>query len=241
MFDLEQAILDWRKQMLAVGIKPSALEELEGHLREETEAQVKLGLSEPQAFEMAVDQIGQAMLLKEEFMKTGETKWAILRRLKTMFLGFPLPSSEDFATTAKQNLELATEEARGFHHNFVGTEHILLSLIKSNSGIVSKVMRRLGVESEAVRMGIKRFVGHGPMGEVSVKIPFTPRARKALWLAADTARALNQPCIKAEHIFLGLILEGDGVAGRVLKNFGVQIESAWQAVSREIDSNPGAA
>src|SRR5580658_7210105 len=166
MFDLESSIAQWRRQMLAAGIKtPVPLEELESHLREVIEQQIKSGLSEQQAFETAVQQIGQAIMIKEEFMKTGEAKWAILRKFKPMLLGFsniPFPSLEDFAPAAKQNLELATEEARGFHHDFVGTEHILLSLIKSKSGIVSNVMRRLGVDSEAVRMVIEKFVGNWP-------------------------------------------------------------------------------
>jgi hypothetical protein len=235
MFNLEQSIAEWRQQVLAAGIKtPVPLEELESHLREETEQQVRAGTDEARAFEIAVQRIGQPAPLKKEFMKTANFKWMLWQKIKPLFGIRDVPALDTFEPAALQTLNLAAGEARGFHHNFIGTEHILLGLIKPESNMVSKVMRRLGVEDKAIRIEIEKFVGHGPANEVSVKIPFTPCARKALRLAADTARTLNQPYVNAEHIFLGLILEGDGVAGRVLKNFGIQIENAREEVLREI-------
>jgi hypothetical protein len=237
MFDLEQSIAEWRKQMLAAGIKsPVLLDELESHLREEIEEQTKSGNSPQQAFEMAVDRIGQAILLRQEFAKAGETKWSIWQKLKTMFgLNTILsPSLEDFDPTAVQALGFAAGEARGFYHDYIGTEHILLGLVKSESNIVSKVMRRLGVEDKAIRVEIGKFVGKGPEHEIAANIPYTPRAKNALQLAAREARTLNHPHVNPEHIFLGLILEGDGVAWRALKNLGIQIESAREEVLREM-------
>src|SRR5580700_1677843 len=135
MFNLETSIAEWRRQMLAAGIKtPVPLEELEAHLREDIEQQVRAGTEEACAFEMAVRHIGQAVALKKEFMKTSNPKAVFLRKLKSFILGVrevPLPALEDFEPAARQTLDLAPEEARQFNHNFVGTEHILLGLTRS--------------------------------------------------------------------------------------------------------------
>jgi hypothetical protein len=243
MFDLENAIAQWRQQMLAAGIKRAeSLDELENHLREEMEKQIKLGQKSEQAFEIAAMQIGQAAPLKAEFAKVGET-WAVWHKLRT-FLGFnknPSPSLEDFAPTGAQTLELAAGEARNFHHNFIGTEHILLGLLQSESTIVFNVMRRLGVEENAVRIEIEKFFGGLPAHEISVNVPYTPRAKNALQLAGNEARAFNQPQINPEHILLGLIREGEGVAWRVLKALGIQIEDARRELLLVMRENPGTA
>ena len=244
MFNLDQAIAEWRQHIITCGMKFSeALDEMESHLREDVEQQVHSGATEEQAFKIAVLRLGEAVALKKEFMKARETKWTLLRKLKRAFLGvdeIPFPSSEYFSPAARQTLELAPEEARHFHHDFIGTEHVLLGLTKSNSRIVSNVMRRLGVDGEAVRLEIEKIVSSGPTHEIAAKIPFTPRAQKALRLAADEARALNQPSINAEHILLGLIIEGGGVAAMVLKNLGVQLERAREEILREMRANPDA-
>lgn len=248
MFDLENAIATWRQQVLAAGIKTTeSLDELENHLREEAEKQIKSGQRPEQAFEIAVEQIGQAALLKTEFAKVGEP-WPIWHRLKALlgFNRFPSPSFEDFAPIGVQSLKLAAGEAQNFHHHFIGTEHILLGLLKSESAIVSNVMRRLGVEERTVRVEIEKFFdllpgGHGPAQDVSATIPYTPRAKNALRLAVNEARALNQPRIKPEHILLGLIREGDGVAWRALKSLGIQIEDARRELALVMRENPGTA
>jgi hypothetical protein len=234
MFNLEQAISEWRLQTLAAGIKtPESLDELENHLREELEKRIDLGQKPKQAFEIAVDQIGRAPQLKAEFAKVEQT-WPVWQKLKAL-LGFNKilsPSFRDFAPMGVQTLELADGEARNFRHDYIGTEHVLLGLLKSKSTIVSNVVRRLGVDEKVIRSEIGKFTGKGPVHEVSVNIPYTPRAKNALHLAAHEARALNQPHISPEHILLGLILEGDGVAWRVLKNLGIQIENARAEVLR---------
>lgn len=245
MFNLEKAIAGWRRQMAAGGVKDAELlAELEAHLRDDVEQQVHSGIGEAHAFEIAARRIGQPNALKREFAKAGKFKWEFLRKLKCMLLGVrevPFPPLENFALSARQTLELAPEEARRFRHDFVGTEHVLLGLARSQSGIVSNVLRRLGVSSEAIRSEIEKVVSLGATQGTAPQIPFTPRARKALQLAADQARALNQPCVNAGHIFLGLIQEGSGVAALVLSNLGVRIETAQQELINEMRARPDAA
>ena len=238
MFNLEQSITEWRQQMQSAGIKsPATLEELESHLREEIELQMRAGLSARSAFDTSVAQIGRPALLKDEFAKTGEARW-LLERLKTL-LGLN-KIVVPFAATARQSLGVAAHEARGFHHNFIGTEHVLLGLIKFESGMVTKVLRRLKVEDRAVRVEIEKWVGKGSVHEIPAILPYTPRVKNALRLAAREARALNHSRINPEHIFLGLILEGDGVAWRALTHLGIQIENARRELLAEMRENPAA-
>jgi len=242
VFNLEQAIARWRQLMLGAGIQaPVPLEELECHLREDIERQVRTGIEEERAFELAVQQIGQAVELNQEFMKTGNAKWMMLRKLKGFLLGVPevpLPALDNFEPAARQTLKLAPEEARQFNHDFVGTEHLLLGLTRSGSKTLLKIMQQLGVESEAVRLEIERFVSVGAVAASATEVPFTPRARQALQLAVEEARKLNQRHVKAEHIFLGLLREGSGVAAVVLKALGVQLERARAEILREMSTHP---
>jgi hypothetical protein len=244
MFDLEQSITDWRGQMLAAGIKsPVPLDELESHLREDIEQQVRSGIAEARAFEIAVRHIGRAVALRKEFMKTSNMKWTLLRKLKSFIFGVrevPLPALDNFEPAARQTLDLAPEEARHFNHHFVGTEHILLGLTRSGSKTVANVMQKLGVTGDALRLEIERFVSIGAVAVPAAKIPYTPRARQALQLASEEAKKLNQHHVKAEHIFLGLLREGGGVAAAVLKNLGVRLESARAVVLKEMSAHPEA-
>ncbi|MDB6122598.1 MAG: clpC [Pedosphaera sp.] len=238
MFNLEQAISEWRKQMSAGGIKTSeVLDELESHLRDDIEQQIRSGTTAQPAFEAAIQRIGQAHALKTEFAKAGEAKWALRRKIKTAimrFLGWggvaSFPPLNDFNASARATLELAREEPARFHHDFIGTEHVLLGLIRSDTGIVLNLMRRMGVDGETVRKEIEKIVGTGPVHETPVAIPYTPRASHALHLAAKEARALNRPHIGNEHIFLGLLLEDKGVAGLVLRNLGVHVDKTRQEI-----------
>jgi Clp amino terminal domain, pathogenicity island component len=235
MFDLEQAISRWRRQMLAAGIRTAeSLDELENHLREEVEKQIKSGQNPTQAFETAIDQIGRPAVLKKEFAKV-DGPWPVWKKLRTLF-GFnkiPSPSLVDFAPVGIRTLEMAAGEARNFRHDYIGTEHLLLGLLKSESTIVSNVMRSLGVDEKAIRIEIEKFVPNGPVHENSVKIPYTPRAKSALRLAGKEAHASSQLQIDPEHILLGLIREGDGVAWRALKNLGIHIENAREEILRQ--------
>jgi ATP-dependent Clp protease ATP-binding subunit ClpC len=148
---------------------------------------------------------------------------------------------ENFAPNARQALELAPEEARRFKHDFVGTEHLLLSLTRVPSGVVANVIGRLGLDSDSVRLEIEKLVSHGvATAGAAAEIPFTPRAKRALQLAADEASVFNQDQIRPEHVFLGLLLEGSGVAALVLKQLGVGIERAREEVLKEVRANPDA-
>jgi hypothetical protein len=242
MFNLETAMAEWRRQMLAAGIQsPVPLDELESHLREDIEQQVRSGMDEARAFELAVQQMGQAISLRKEFMKTSNKTRMFLRKLKSFVLGvreIPFPSLDEFEPVARQALALAPEEARHFNHNFVGTEHLLLGLTRSDSRTVSNVLQKLGVSTNTLRVEIERIVSTGPMAIAAEQIPYTPRARQALQLSAEEARKLNQPHVRAEHIFLGLLREGGGVAALVLKNLGVRLEAAREEVLKEMRAHP---
>jgi ATP-dependent Clp protease ATP-binding subunit ClpA len=143
----------------------------------------------------------------------------------------------NFTPRAQQVLALARREADRFHHNFVGTEHLLLGLIRQGQGTAVVVLGRLGVDLETARREVEKIVGGTLNQEVHVYIPYTPRVKKVLALAAKEARALNHTYVGTEHILLGLLAEGDGVAGRVLKNLGVDIENARVEILRELDPN----
>ena len=234
MFDLEQSISAWSNQLLAAGIPADAAAELESHLRDDISQQMQSGIEVEAAFRAAASRIGPAVALKKEFSRN--RRGAFFRRLKKLLLPAAetgLPALADFHPTARQALELAPAAARGFHHDFTGTEHLLLAITQSPSGIVLSVMRRFGLQAAAIRAEIERLIHPGPAQALSTNAPFTPRARKSLKLAADEARLLHQPRINAEHILLGLIREGGGVAALVLKNLGVPLKQAREEVLRQ--------
>jgi hypothetical protein len=238
MFNLEEAIKEWRRQMMDAAVKSAEVNELESHLREDVEQEIRKGLSPQQAFERAIERIGGAHQLKGEFAKVNHPRSDILRRLKEFVLGrrvIELPPIV-FAPAAQQTLEFARAEAPLLNHDFIGTEHVLLGLLKSQSGVVANVMRRLGVEFGAIRAEIEKIIGPGlPARRVAANIPYTPRATRALALAAKEAKELNQAQISPEHIFLGLIKEGEGVAAIVLQNLGVDISRARGEIVREMN------
>src|SRR5947209_4235030 len=142
MFDLEPSITEWRRQMLAAGLKTGRrLDELESHLREDVARQMQSGESEEQEFEAAVQRVGEASLLKQEFAKLSGKKWAWLRKLKDIMAGAfdSPPSLSTFNPGARWTLELARQEAPRLHHSFVGTEHVLLGLLALEDGVVPNV------------------------------------------------------------------------------------------------------
>src|SRR3954468_10447932 len=143
----------------------------------------------------------------------------------------------NFTPRAQQVLALARKEADRFNHNFVGTEHLLLGLIKLGQGVAVNVLQKLGLDLETVRMEVEKQVGTGPDQKMIGNIPYTPRVKKALALAAKEAKALNHTYVGTEHILLGLLREGDGVAARVLKNLDVDIEQTRQEILKELDPN----
>jgi len=343
MFDLEAQFAQWRRQMAAGGLRtPKVLDELESHLREDVEQQVRSGANPQQAFAGAVQRMGHPTLLQGEFEKSFAPKsqgklmavvcfflvlcivllsgytfvnlemslggkilglagvamtllaacaWryavpflpvlptARVKKIQMacglagllwliIFGYFILPHVEHvysgdqplsalmwdffpvavllglvlgleqvpadilaaFSQSAQRTLELAQEEAPRFHHCFIGTEHMLLGLLGGDTGIVPNVLRNLGVERETVRLEIEKFVGMGPEQQIAGPLPYTPRARRALLLAKSEAESLNYSRVGPEHIFLGLIREGDGVAARVLKNLGVELQRTREEI-----------
>jgi hypothetical protein len=267
MFNLDQAIMDWRRQMAARGLStPAVLDELESHLREDIAEQLRSGSDGQRAFEAAVERLGKAELLRSEFAKASlkRTVWPIasLKLIVLLFVvlfaftGFKVGlvsaapvvggvaallliifawryavrrSSEPLempplTPDAVDTLESARQEASRYHHDFVGTEHILLALLEK--GVVPDLLRKLGVEDNAIRMEIENFVGRGPESSTRSTFSYTPRAKKALQLASQEAKAMQHDQIRPECVFLGVLLEGNGVAARVLKNLGLDFQRA---------------
>ena len=143
----------------------------------------------------------------------------------------------NFTPRAQQVLALARKEADRFNHNYVGTEHLLLGLIKLGQGVAVNVLQKMGLDLETVRMEVEKQVGSGPDQKMVGNIPYTPRVKKVLALAGKEAKALNHSYVGTEHILLGLLREGEGVAARVLKNLEVDIERTRNEILKELDPN----
>jgi ATP-dependent Clp protease ATP-binding subunit ClpC len=152
----------------------------------------------------------------------------------------PLPLHRimnNFTPRAQQVLALARKEADRFNHNYVGTEHLLLGLIKLGQGVAVNVLQKMGLDLETVRMEVEKQVGSGPETKMVGNIPYTPRVKKVLALAGKEAKALNHSYVGTEHILLGLLREGEGVAARVLKSLEVDIERTRNEILKELDPN----
>ena len=143
----------------------------------------------------------------------------------------------NFTPRAQQVLQLARKEADRFNHGYVGTEHLLLGLIALGQGVAVNVLQRMGVDLETVRIEVEKAVGVGPETKTVGNVPFTPRVKKVLALAGSEARALNHSYVGTEHILLGLLREGEGVAARVLKNLNVDLEKTRVEIMKELDPN----
>jgi hypothetical protein len=280
MFNLEQAISNWRKDLVAAGLKkPRVLNELENHLREDVDQHVQNGSSPQDAFQAAVGAIGQASLLSAEFQKSTEPKDRLKRKSKAMFAAltvlltvnalwsgeislpaqilvlagitlialclrgwrFPVPDLPVLATTAKRNLERAAEEAHRLHHGFIGTEHLLLGLMQSPTGVFADVLKLIDVDPEAVKREVAKAVNGGPIQGAIPDLSYTPRVKRALQLASKEAKGLKQTRVQSEHLFLGLLLERDGIGGQVLKKMGVEVETIRRMIVRKTGSNQGKA
>ena len=143
----------------------------------------------------------------------------------------------NFTPRAQQVLALARKEADRFNHNYVGTEHLLLGLIKLGQGVAVNVLEKMGLDLETVRIEVEKQVGSGPETKMVGNIPYTPRVKKILALAGKEAKSLQHSYVGTEHILLGLLREGEGVAARVLKNLEVDIERTRNEILRELDPN----
>src|ERR1044071_73288 len=136
----------------------------------------------------------------------------------------------NFTPRAQQVLALARKEADRFNHNFVGTEHLLLGLIKLGQGVAVNVLQKMGLDLETVRMEVEKQVGTGPDQKVIGNIPYTPRVKKVLTLAQKEAKALNHTYVAPDHTRRGWRREGDGAPAGVLKTLDVDIEQPRQEI-----------
>ena len=138
----------------------------------------------------------------------------------------------NFTPRAQQVLALASKEAERFNHNYVGTEHLLLGLIKLGEGVAVNVLQKMGLDLEIVRKEVEKHVGPRPDTKMIGNIPYTPRVKKVLALAGKEAQALHHSYVGTEHILLGLLREGDGIAARVLKSLEVDPTNAKRNLKR---------
>jgi len=134
-------------------------------------------------------------------------------------------------------LALARKEADRFHHNYIGTEHLLLGLINLGQGVAVNVLQKMGLDLDTVRQAVDEQVGLGPEAKPSGNIPYTPRVKKVLALAGKEAKSLNHSYVGTEHILLGLLREGEGVAARVLKSLDVDVDRCRNEILSELDPN----
>jgi hypothetical protein len=343
MFNVEDAIADWRRQMVQEGIeRPEILDELESHLRSEIEWHLAAGWNPQCAFETAVEQIGDARTIKDEFERAGdcqppelqkllwvacigfaalvslvssyvfltsELAWAktvlgfvavswtvcylgslpymcgFLLRIRnqvlreaariilvlacpvwTLLLIMPIQSlavlnfmyalaaiipptilaiswsklglgrmtpftpDNSFSESTCRSLELARGEASQLYHDYVGTEHVLLGLLEHDN--VCQALTRIGLDRTLVRREILRLVGPASAHQVSGNLPYTPRATRAMRLAMREAKVSNASQVGPEHMLLGLIREGSGVASLALNNLGLNLHNARKLVGK---------
>jgi ATP-dependent Clp protease ATP-binding subunit ClpC len=141
-----------------------------------------------------------------------------------------------FTERARKVIILAKEEARRFNHDYIGTEHILLGLIREGEGVAAAVLQKMGASLENIRIEVEKLVQPGPATQIIGDIPFTPRAKKALELAAEEARSLGHNYIGTEHLLLGLIREGEGIASQVLLNLGFDLNTVRNEVMELLGS-----
>ncbi|MGH2443022.1 MAG: Clp protease N-terminal domain-containing protein [Chloroflexota bacterium] len=146
-------------------------------------------------------------------------------------------SPERFSGRARTVLALARQEARRFNHNYIGTEHLLLGLAAEGGGLAAISLSELGVDLTKIRTAVEFILGRGD-GDALRDIGLTPRAKKVIELAADEAGRFSQPGIGTEHLLLGLIREGDGIACGILESLGVKLENARAAVLRVMKGTP---
>jgi ATP-dependent Clp protease ATP-binding subunit ClpC len=146
---------------------------------------------------------------------------------------------ERFTDRARRVVVFAQEEARGLNHNWIGTEHLLLAVIREGQGVGAKALESMQVSLDAARQQVESIIGRGQEPVQDGHISFTPRAKKVLELSLREALQLGHDYIGTEHILLGLIREGDGVAGQVLVNLGCDLNRTRQQVIRLLHGHQG--
>ena len=137
---------------------------------------------------------------------------------------------ERFTDRARKVMQLANQEAQRFNHEYIGTEHVLLGLIKEGSGVAANVLKNLDVDLRKIRLEVEKLVQSGPDMVTMGKLPQTPRAKKVIEYAMEEARNLNHNYVGTEHILLGLLREQEGVAAQVLMNLGLKLEEVRKEV-----------
>src|ERR687896_1592055 len=143
---------------------------------------------------------------------------------------------DKFTERARKVLQLAQEEAQRFNHNYIGTEHLLLGLVREGEGVAAKVLANLGVDLNKVRSAVEFIIGRGDR-TVTGDIGLTPRAKKVIELSVDEARRLNHHYIGTEHLLLGLVREGEGIAAGVLESLGVNLEKVRTQVMQVVSQS----
>jgi ATP-dependent Clp protease ATP-binding subunit ClpA len=144
------------------------------------------------------------------------------------------PVFERFTDFARRSVVLAQEEARRLDHDFIGTEHLLLGLLRQSDGVAARALGRLGLEASEARLQVEELVGHG-VGAPSAHIPFTPRAKKVLELSLREALQLKHDYIGTEHMLLGIVREGEGVAAQVLTHSGLDLSTVRATLLEMLD------
>ena len=144
-----------------------------------------------------------------------------------------------FTDRAKRVLALAQDEAMRFNHNYIGTEHILVGLIREEEGVAARALRTLGVELDKVRTALTFIIGRGDAAVAPSEITLSPRTKKIVELAIDEARRLGSKSVGTEHLLLGLAREGEGIASGILESLGVTMEKVRQAVIQTLGQTPG--
>ncbi len=151
-----------------------------------------------------------------------------------------MPMFNRFTERARKVILLAKEEAKRFNHDYIGTEHILLGLVREGEGVAAAVLASFGLSPDKIRLEVEKLVQPGPSTVISGDLPFTPKAKKVIELAMEEARALGHNYIGTEHLLLGLIREGEGVASQVLMNLGMELEKVREEVMNLLGSEiPG--
>jgi ATP-dependent Clp protease ATP-binding subunit ClpA len=150
--------------------------------------------------------------------------------------GTPRNRFDKFSERARKVLSLAQEEAQRFQHNYIGTEHLLLGLVREGQGVAAKVLENMGVELSQIRQTIEYIIGRGERMVIG-ELGLTPRAKKVIELAVDEARRLNHHYIGTEHILLGLVREGQGIAANVLECHGVSLQKTREETINVLTTN----
>ena len=146
---------------------------------------------------------------------------------------------DKFTDRARKVLSLAQEEAQRFNHNYIGTEHLLLGLVREGEGVAARVLENMNVELPKVRSAVEFIIGRGDRPVVG-EVGLTPRAKRVIELAIDEARRLEHNYIGTEHLLLGLVREGEGIAAGVLESLGVNLDKVRHEVIRVLSQSSSA-